>query len=133
MREVIFNRASKFDREPTADVRPSRDRHVAVMPAAAQRCPRVGECSQARGLWRNAKGYTFCWLTLCTAATVECSQVLRSFHFHFRPRAVGSGTTSVTALLKNTGSVPPALFTVNRHQVLAVLSRDRSHLRDRTG
>jgi hypothetical protein len=72
-------------------------------------------------------------LALCAAAAVECSQVLRSFHFHFRPRAVGSGTTSVTVLLKNTGSVPPALFTVNRHQVLAVLSRDRSHLRDRTG
>ena len=132
MREVIFNRASKFDREPTADVRPSQDCLAAVMPAAAQRCPRVGECSQARGLrWRNAKVYVL--LALCAAATVECSQVLRSFHFHFRPRAVGSGTTSVTALLKNTGSVPPALFTVNRHQVLAVLSRDRSHLRDRTG
>jgi hypothetical protein len=37
MREVIFNRASKFDREPTADVRPSQDRLAAVMPAAAQR------------------------------------------------------------------------------------------------
>jgi hypothetical protein len=59
-------------------------------------------------------------LALCSAVTVECSQVLRSFHFHFRPRAVGSGTTSVTVLLKNTGSVPP-LFTVNTHQVLAVL------------
>ena len=59
-------------------------------------------------------------LALCSAATVESSQVLRSFHFHFRPRAVGSGTTSVTVLLKNTGSVPP-LFTVNRHQVLAVI------------